>query len=98
MYAIRSYYDAGARKALSRELKQLERDGLVARGKGGGYLLPKRGRTPIATVAGTLSLHRDGYGFVTPEAPEGAEDIVITSYSIHYTKLYDQTTARYTQD
>ena len=68
--------DAGARKMLSRELKQLERDGMVIRGKG-GYLLPKRGRTSTATLTGRLSLHRDGYGFVTPEVPEGAADIFV---------------------
>ena len=30
--------DAGARKILSRELKHLERDGVITRGKGGGYV------------------------------------------------------------
>jgi ribonuclease R len=69
--------DAASRKSLSRELKQLERDGLIIRGKGGGFLLPKRSRSSLATLSGTLSLHRDGYAFVTPEQPEGAEDIFV---------------------
>ncbi len=69
--------DAGARKNLSRELKQLERDGLLARGKGGGFLLHKRAGTSVAMISGVLSLHRDGYAFVTPEEPAGAEDVFV---------------------
>ena len=64
--------DARERKSLVNQLKQLEREGVVTRGKGGGYLLARRGRT----MTGVLALHRDGYGFVTPEGA-GADDLFI---------------------
>ena len=68
--------DAGARKLLARELKQLERDGLLKSGKGGGYALA-RGNRGVTTITGTLALHRDGYGFVAPDQMPGAEDLFI---------------------
>ena len=46
----------------------------------GGPLLPRRG------LHGPLRGGEDGTGGV---APGGTAEVVITSYSIHYTKLYD---------
>ncbi|TLM68909.1 MAG: ribonuclease R [Deltaproteobacteria bacterium] len=55
--------DAGGRKALSRHLKQLERDGVLVTGKRGGYALAGHGRM----MTGRIALHRDGYAFVSPD-------------------------------
>ncbi len=65
--------DAGERKALSRQLKQLEGDGVLTRDKGGKYSLARRGRS----VTGTLALHRDGYAFVTPDGHDGADNLFV---------------------
>ncbi len=65
--------DAGERKVLARQLKSMERDGILTRDKGGKYSLASRGRT----LVGTLALHRDGYAFVTPDKPAGHGDLFI---------------------
>jgi ribonuclease R len=65
--------DAGERKILSRHLKQLERDGVLTRGKGGSYALARRGRS----ISGTLALHRDGYGFVSADGTGGSDDLFV---------------------
>ena len=65
--------DAGQRKELSRQLRQWERDGVLTCGKGGKYALAGSGRT----LTGTLSLHRDGYGFVSPDPAAGGEDLFV---------------------
>ena len=57
------------------ELKQLVEDmvasGEIVRLRGNSYSMPER----TDTIKGTISMHRDGYGFVTPVA--GGEDIFI---------------------
>jgi ribonuclease R len=62
---------------LKRELKNLLEtmadDGEVVRMKGNSYTVPGQSRT----VRGKLSVHRDGYGFLTPEG--GGEDVFIPS-------------------
>lgn len=62
---------------IKRELKNLledmVEDGEVIRLKGNSYTLPGK----IKTIQGRISVHRDGYGFVTPEG--GGEDIFIPS-------------------
>lgn len=68
--------DFGGRH-LKRELKNMLDDmadnGEIVRLKGSNYTLP--GKTK--TTRGRISVHRDGYGFVTPEG--GGEDIFIPS-------------------
>lgn len=65
--------DAGERKVLSKHLKQLERDGVLVRGKGGSYAPASRGHTLI----GSLALHRDGYAFVTPDGTDGSDNLFV---------------------
>lgn len=60
------------RQAVMEALAELHRDGAVERLPGSRYVLASRS---AATVTGSLSVHRDGYGFVTPEG--GGEDIFI---------------------
>ena len=60
------------RQAVLETLAELRRDGVVERLPGSRYILARRS---VTTVTGTLSVHRDGYGFVTPEG--GGEDIFI---------------------
>ncbi|MEI7818279.1 MAG: ribonuclease R, partial [Desulfuromonadales bacterium] len=64
-------------RQVKRELKNLLDDlieeGDVTRIKGNNYSLPGKTRT----IRGRISVHRDGYGFVTPE--DGGEDIFIPS-------------------
>jgi len=60
--------DAGERKALGRQLKQLERDGVLSPAKEGSILRP----AAAAPLAGTIALHRDGFAFVTPDGTDGS--------------------------
>lgn len=72
---LQSAFDltAGERKVLSRHLKQLERDGVLTRGKGGSYAPASRGRT----LTGGIELHRDGYAFVTPDGTDGSSNLFV---------------------
>lgn len=54
-------------------LDDMADDGEIVRLKGNSYALGGA----VSTVRGRISVHRDGYGFVTPEA--GGEDIFIPS-------------------
>ena len=58
---------------LKNMLEDMADDGEIVRLKGNSYALP--GKTK--TLRGRISVHRDGYGFVTPEG--GGEDIFIPS-------------------
>lgn len=62
---------------VQRELKKLLDDmadnGDIVRLKGNSYALPG----PVKTVRGRITVHRDGYGFVSPEA--GGEDVFVPS-------------------
>lgn len=53
---------AGERKAVGKILKSMVKDGTLVQLKGGRFALPGK----INLVVGTLSVHRDGYGFVAP--------------------------------
>ncbi len=53
-------------------LEKLAREGTLAGLKGGRYSLPAK----INLVTGTLSVHRDGYGFVAPSTGSGPDVFV----------------------
>lgn len=63
--------DAGGRKQVGRQLKTLVREGSLVQLKGGRFALPHK----VNLAIGTLSLHRDGYGFVTTS--QQSQDIFI---------------------
>lgn len=54
--------NAGERKVIGKSLKQMVKDGSLVQLKGGRFALPGK----VNLVIGTLSVHRDGYGFVAP--------------------------------
>jgi len=58
---------------LKQMLEDMADDGEVVRFKGNSYALT----ASVKSIRGRLSMHRDGYGFVTPEG--GGEDIFIPS-------------------
>lgn len=64
------------RSALQRSLKEMERNGLVARIKGNRYLLPRE----ADLVPGRIQITRSGRGFLVPDEP-GAGEIAIPENS-----------------
>lgn len=54
------------RKRLKRLLTEMAREGEIVQTRGNRYGLPEK----MGLVIGRLKGHRDGYGFVIPEAPE----------------------------
>ncbi|MGH9555412.1 MAG: ribonuclease R, partial [Terriglobales bacterium] len=54
-----------ARRELRERLERLVKSGELVAAGDDRYSLPQAARSNV--VAGRLSLHRDGYGFVTPE-------------------------------
>ena len=61
------------KRDLKNMLEDMAEDGEVVRMKGNSFTLP--GKTK--TTRGRISVHRDGYGFVTPDG--GGEDVFIPS-------------------
>jgi ribonuclease R len=57
------------RRAGKQLLEELARDGVLARLKGDRYSLPRQ----VNLVTGTVSAHRDGYGFVVPPPGQGRD-------------------------
>ncbi len=55
--------DSDDRRSLQRYLDELDSEGIIHRIKRGRYALPARENL----VSGTLSCHRDGYGFLIPD-------------------------------
>jgi ribonuclease R len=70
---LREFGGRHVKRELKNMLEDMADDGEVVRLKGNSYALP--GKT--STLRGRISVHRDGYGFVTPEG--GGEDIFIPS-------------------
>jgi ribonuclease R len=68
---LRSFGGRHVKQELKRMLDDMADDGEVVRFKGSSYGLAATGKS----IRGTLSTHRDGYGFVTPEG--GGEDVFI---------------------
>lgn len=63
---------AGERKELGKILKSMVKGGILVQLKGGRFALPAK----VNLVVGTLSMHRDGYGFVTP-SDNKAQDVFV---------------------
>ncbi len=68
---------AGERKAVGKSLKSMVKDGTLVQLKGGRFALPGK----VNLVVGTLSVHRDGYGFVTP-ADGKSQDVFVPARHI----------------
>ncbi|PWT80359.1 MAG: ribonuclease R [Acidobacteria bacterium] len=85
---------AGAeRVALRKTLRELERAGEIARIRKNRYVLP----VEADLVAGKLSIHQAGYGFLTPEMP-GKQDIFISAENIGTAMHGDRVVARISRD
>ncbi|MFA7404726.1 MAG: ribonuclease R [Pelobacteraceae bacterium] len=70
---LRDFGGRHVKRELQYMLDDLAEDGEVIRQKGNSYSLPGK----IKTTRGRISVHRDGYGFVTPDG--GGEDIFVPS-------------------
>src|SRR5213596_1623631 len=81
------------RNALRKTLRELERGGQIARIRKNRYVLPAE----ADLVAGKLSIHQAGYGFLTPETP-GGPDIFIAAENIGTAMHGDHVVARISQD
>ena len=68
---LRQFGGRHVNRELKNMLEDMAEDGVLLRLKGNSYSLP--GKT--GTLQGRISVHRDGYGFVTPTG--GGEDIFI---------------------
>jgi ribonuclease R len=81
------------RNALRKTLRELERAGAIARIRKNRYVLP----ADADLVAGKLSIHQAGYGFLTPETP-GQPDIFIAAENIGTAMHGDRVVARISRD
>ncbi|HXE98119.1 MAG TPA: RNB domain-containing ribonuclease, partial [Dongiaceae bacterium] len=70
---LREFGGRHVKRELKNMLEDMAEDGELVRLKGNSYSLPGK----MKTTRGRISVHRDGYGFVTPEG--GGEDIFIPS-------------------
>jgi ribonuclease R len=68
---LREFGGRHVKHELKRMLDDMAADGELVRFRGNSYALA----AAVKSIRGTLSSHRDGYGFVTPEG--GGEDIFI---------------------
>src|SRR5438309_9014735 len=81
------------RNALRKTLRELERAGAIARIRKNRYVLPAE----ADLVAGKLSIHQAGYGFLIPETP-GEPDIFIAAENIGTAMHGDRVVARISRD
>src|SRR5213594_853055 len=81
------------RNALRKTLRELERAGAIARIRKNRYVLPAE----ADLVAGKLSIHQAGYGFLTPETP-GGPDVFIAAENIGTAMHGDRVVARISRD
>ena len=84
---------ANERVALRKTLRELERAGDIARIRKNRYVLPAE----ADLVAGKLSIHQAGYGFLTPETP-GETDVFISAENIGTAMHGDRVVARISRD
>src|SRR5436305_5534978 len=84
---------ASERVALRKTLRQLERAGAIARIRKNRYVLPAE----ADLIAGKLSIHPAGYGFLSPETP-GEPDVFIAAENIGTAMHGDRVVARISRD
>src|SRR5439155_12262646 len=84
---------ASERVALRKILRELERAGEIARIRKNRFVLPAE----ADLVAGKLSIHQAGYGFLIPETP-GEPDIFIAAENIGTAMHGDRVVARISRD
>jgi ribonuclease R len=84
---------SGVRMGLNQALRELERAGEIARIRKNRYVLPAE----ADLVAGKLSIHQAGYGFLTREKP-GEPDIFIAAENTGTAMHGDRVVARISQD
>ena len=84
---------SGVRMGLNQALRELERAGEIARIRKNRYVLPAE----ADLVAGKLSIHQAGYGFLTPEKA-GEPDIFIAAENTGTAMHGDRVVARISQD
>src|SRR5205807_5850248 len=84
---------ASERVALRKSLRELERAGQIARIRKNRYVLPAE----ADLIAGKLSIHQVGYGFLTPETP-GGPDVFIAAENIGTAMHGDRVVARISRD
>src|SRR6058998_1990422 len=84
---------ASERVVLRKTLRQLERAGEIARIRKNRYVLPAE----ADLVAGKLSIHQVGYGFLTPETA-GGSDVFIAAENIGTAMHGDRVVARISRD
>ena len=84
---------SGVRMGLNQALRELERAGEIARIRKDRYVVPAE----ADLVAGKLSIHQAGYGFLTPEKP-GEPDIFIAAENTGTAMHGDRVVVRISQD
>jgi ribonuclease R len=84
---------SGIRMGLNEALRELERDGEIARIRKNRYVLP----AAADLVTGTLQVHQAGYAFLTNEK-KGAPDIFIAAENTGTAMNGDRVVARITRD
>src|SRR5437870_8698354 len=84
---------ASERVALRKILRELERAGEIARIRKNRFVLPAE----ADLVAGKLSIHQAGYGFLVPETP-GEPDVFIAAENIGTAMHGDRVVARISPD
>jgi len=81
------------RNAVRKTLRELEHAGEIARIRKNRYILPVK----AALVAGKLSIHQVGYGFLVPETP-GEPDVFIAAENIGTAMHGDRVVVRISRD
>ena len=84
---------ANERVAFRKTLRELERAGEIARIRKNCYILPAE----ADLVAGKLSIHQAGYGFLTPET-SGEPDVFIAAENIGIAMHGDRVVVRISRD
>lgn len=87
---LRAFGGRHIKHELKRLVDDLVRNGEILRLRGNRYTLP--GADNSGTVQGSISIHRDGYGFVKPES--GGEDIFIPGKNINNALHGDKVSVR----
>ncbi|MGI8436026.1 MAG: ribonuclease R [Chthoniobacterales bacterium] len=85
---------SGVRMNLNETLRELERDGEIARIRKNRYVLPSE----ADLVTGLLHVHQAGYAFLTRENKPGEQDLFISAENTGTAMHGDRVVARITRD